>query len=124
SRERRIDEVDVAKEAQRALPCDARRAALPMLPAFDEQRVARVVRIVEPRVVAQPLSRAMAYVDDDVFGYRERLRELDPLPMTPGERKRRAGIGHRMQVEQKVGCIVERTQLARTREFARAPLAV
>ena len=46
------------------------------------------------------------------------------LALAARQRQRRARIGHRMQVEQVVGAIVERPQLARARELARCRAAV
>ena len=78
--------------------------ALPMLAAFDEQRVARVDGIVERAVVAQALAGGVARVDHDVLGDADGLRELQPLALPSGQRQRRARVGHRVQVEQIVAC--------------------
>ena len=120
----RVDHAEVTQEAQRRLPGDVRRGALPMLAAFDQQRVARVHRIVEGAVVAQPLAGGMSGVDDDVLRNAHGLRKLEPLALPAGERERRAGVGHRMQVEQEVGVVVHRPQLAGTRKVARGARAV
>ena len=103
-----------------ALRRDVGRRALPVLAAFDQQRVARIGRIVEGAVVAQALARRVAGVDDDVLGHADRVRELQALALPAGERQRRARIGHRMQVEQVVGGVVDRAQLAGAREVGRS----
>ncbi len=114
---------EMAQEAQRRLPGHFRRRALPMLPALDEHRAARVRRIVEGAVVAQALSGRMAGVDDDVLRNADRLGKLEPLALATGQRKRRTGVGHRMQVEQVVGGVVDRTQLAGPPQVRRLPVA-
>ena len=67
-------------------------AALPVLAAFDQQRIARIVGIVEERVVAQPAPGGVTAVDDDVLGHAERLRELE-RPCAAGRPSRAAGSG-------------------------------
>ena len=64
------DHAEVAQEAQRRLHRDGGRGALPVLAAFDQQRVARIGGIVEERVVAQALAGRVAAVDDDVLAAR------------------------------------------------------
>jgi hypothetical protein len=46
-------------------------------------------------------------------------REVEALALASRERERRAGIGHRMQVEQVIGRVVDRAQLAGARELRR-----
>ena len=53
-------------------------------------------------------------------GHAERLRELDALALPARHRERRAGVGHRVQVEQVVDAVVERPQLARARRARRS----
>ena len=122
--ERRVGHAEVAQEAQRRPASRPPAPRLPVLAAFDQQRIARIVGVVEERVVAQPLAGRVAAVDDDVLGRAERLRELDALALPAGHRERRAAIGHRMQVEQVVDAIVERAQFARAGEIGGLPRAV
>ena len=60
-----------------------------------------------------PSSMTMCSGNPDV------ARQLEPFPLAAGERQRRAGVGHRMQVEQVVGGVVARAQLACALELAR-----
>ena len=84
------------QEAQRGLLRDERRAALPVLAAFDQQRVARVGGIVELRIVAQAPSGAMTGVDDDVLRHAERAREVAaPSRAVPAS----ASAGHGSVIE-------------------------
>ncbi len=112
-----IDHAEVAQEAQHYLLRDDRRRRFPMLAAFDEERVARVAGIVELRIVAQTPAGLVAGVDDHVLRHPERERQVASLALPPGKRKRRTRVGHRMQIEQEVGGVVARTQLARTRKL-------
>ena len=109
--------VEVAQETQNRLDGDLRRARFPMLAAFDQQCAARIVLVVEERVVAQPPARRVPAVDHDMAGRAHRSSEREPLAPQTRHRQRRAGLGHRMQVEQMVDAIVEGSQLARSLEL-------
>lgn len=122
--EGRIGHAEVAQEAQAYLARHRRRRRLPVLAAFDEQRAARIFGIVEMRVVAQPASGAMALVDDDVAGNADVSRELEALAPAARQCQRGTRVGHRVQIEQEIGLVVARAQLARTPELARAAGAV
>ena len=100
------------------------RRALPVLAALDQQRVALVVRVVEERVVAQALARGVAGVDDDVLGRAQAPGEVDTLRARSRQRERRAGVGHRVQVEQEVRLVDDRAQRAGAGELARLARAV
>ena len=58
---------EMAEEAQRHLFRHLRCRGFPVLPAFDQEGIARVFGIVEERVVAQPPAGGMPAVDDDVL---------------------------------------------------------
>ena len=79
---------------KRSVACFAtsRRRALPVLAAFDQQRVARVDGVVEGRVVAQPLAGGMAGVDHDVLGHADRAARA-PRPCAAARPARAAGTG-------------------------------
>lgn len=122
--EARVGHAEMAQEAQAYLPCDRRRGRFPVLAAFDQQRAARIIGVVEMRVVAQPASGAMALVDDNVAGNADISRELEPLALPARQCERGTRIGHRVQIEQEIGLVVARTQLAGTPELARTAWAV
>ena len=115
---------EMAEETQRHLLRHVRRGGFPMLAAFDQQCVARVPGIVEERVVAQAFARRVSAVDDDVLRDAQRLRELHTLALPAGHRERRAPVGHRMEIEQKVDAVVKRTQRARAGQVGGLPRAV
>ena len=115
--ERQVGHPEMTQEKKRRLPRDIGRRTFPVLAALDKQCVARVRRIVEERIVAQPAPGRMTAIDDDVRGRAERLRKLDTLALPAGHRERRARVGHRMQVEQIVDGVVERPQLTRAVEL-------
>ena len=77
-----------------------------MLAALDQQCVARIVGIVEKRVVAQSLARDVAAVDDHVRRHRDGPGERHSFALPAGHRQRHARFGHGMQVEQIVDSIV------------------
>jgi hypothetical protein len=114
----------VAQEPQQRLDGHVGRRRVPVLAALDEQRRARVVLVVEERVIAQPPAGGMTAVDDDVLGRPERAREREALAPQPGQGKRRTRLRHRMQVEQHVDAVVERTKLARAAQLRAVPRAI
>lgn len=122
--EGRVGHAEVAQETQANLLCHRRCRRLPVLAAFDQQRTARIVGIVEVRVVAQPAPGAMALVDDDVGGNADVSRELEPFALPARQRERGARIGHRVQIEQEISLVVARAQFARTLELARTACAI
>lgn len=95
-----------------------------MLSAFDEERAARIVRVVEMRVVAQPAPRTVTFVDDQVLRHADTARELEPLALPSRQRECRAGVGHRVEVEEKVRVVIERTQCPRTLELSCATCTI
>jgi competence protein ComEC len=115
---------EMAQEPQRSLHRDAGRRRFPVLAAFDQQRAARVVGVVEERVVAQPAARFMSGIDDDVLRQPHVVRQRDAFRLPPGEGQRRTGIGHRVQIEQVIGRVVAGPQGAGARQLARRPWRV
>ena len=96
----------------------------PMLAAFDQNRSARAVGVAECPEIADARAVAVAGVGDDAGWKAHRRGQAPALVRDAGQQQGRRGRLHRMDVEQEVGVLDQRPQLARPLELARAARAV
>ncbi len=106
----------VAQEAQQRVHRHVGRGALPVLAALDQHRATRVLRIGERAAFDHAQAGRVAGVDQQQLGHLQLSRQRRAFFATPSaaaaDHQWRAGLAHRMDVEQQLGGIDERPQLA------------
>src|SRR5205823_2912424 len=89
-------------------------AAFPVLAALDERRLARAGGIAKPAALDNAQSGRMPCIDQQVRRHTDSACKLHALFDAPAHHDRAARLMHRVQIEEKVRTIDERSQLART----------
>ena len=96
---------------------------LPVLAAFDQQGILGAAGVAEAAEISHPGPVGVAFVAHDVARNRDVEGEADSLVERPADHDRGAGLEHRVDVEEIVGCLDEganRPRAAKFRAVARA----
>src|SRR5471032_1137839 len=89
-----------------------------MLSAFDQQRVLRAGDVAETLVIAHPAAFGMTFIADHRGRRAEPQRQVDTFVQRTRDNQRLAAFVHRMEVEQGIYRIDDRTHLASPCELA------